>query len=135
MVATIEEQKIAIEIYNRLVSLRESVTVEFDCNGNIEFRYHSNSNLRGILKDMRLLGIHKIDKKEYCISNGQYAIGYNLTNTVRVRVSPKNETFDNCRYETYVEEVTVKAKNAVEAIPEHIETITKKRLICSEYSE
>jgi hypothetical protein len=122
-----------LEFFEQLVNEGKSARLELSGRHlDAEITIHDVDNLRDTLKALRELGVHELVKGSFEGQTQQYARGTNKDKSLRVWVFPTQDTFNGCRIIEYEEEITVPATPATEAIPEHKETVKRKKIQCDE---
>jgi len=129
-IATLKLQNKAIVEYRRLLQAGRWCKLELTNNG-AEIVIYDAKSLHSETPTMRALGIHKLEKGEYTVVNGQCANGHTEDYRLRLHIVPlKTGTFEGCHYEEVQVEKVIPAQEAREAIPEHTEIVTEKKLVC-----
>ena len=132
-IATLKLQNKAIVEYRRLLQAGRWCKLELTNNGadGAEITIYDATSLHSETPTMRALGIHKLEKGEYTVVNGQYANGHTEDYCLRLHIVPlRTGTFEGCNYENVQVEKVIPAQEAREAIPEHTEIVTEKKLVC-----
>ena len=130
-IATLKLQNKAIVEYRRLLQAGRWCRLEL-ANNSAEITIYDATSLHSETPTMRALGIHKLEKGEYTVG-GQYAIGHTEDYRLRLHIVPlrtETGTFEGCHYEEVQVEKVIPAQETREAIPEHTEIVTEKKLVC-----
>ena len=130
-IATLKLQNKVIVAYRRLLQADRRCKLEL-ANYGAEIVIYDAKSLHSETPTMRALGITKLEKGQYSGSQGQYANGHTEDNRIRLHVVPHNNggVFEGCHYEAVQVEKVIPAQEAREAIPEHTEIVTEKKLVC-----
>jgi len=129
-IATLKLQNKAIVEYRRLLQAGRWCKLEL-VNDGAEITIYDATSLHNETPTMRALGIHELEKGEYTCVKGQYANGHTEDYRLRIHIVPlRTGTFEGCHYEEVQVEKVIRAQEAREAIPEHTEIVTEKKLVC-----
>jgi len=130
-IATLKLQNKAIVEYRRLLQAGRWCKLELANNG-AEIVIYDAKSLHSEIPTMRALGITKLEKGQYFGTQGQYANGHTEDSRIRLHVLPLSNdgVFEGCHYEEVQVEKVIPAQEAREAIPEHTEIVTEKKLVC-----
>lgn len=120
-----------IEFFEQLVNEGKNIKLEISSSPlEYELTIYDAKNLRSELKWLNLVGITKLEKGNFASDQTQYARGHRDDGLLDVWVFPTGKTFNGCEIVEYEEKVLVPATPAAAAIPEHYETVKKKKVVC-----